>query len=189
MIANCRAGYSTSIISARCAQLSQAQDLYLGTCAYPAAKQLIQSRLGYRSGIRALIDQCRTDCPSKLWDELAGCDYDAELERLIDWWPMPRQRGSPTDDVEVLLIALEDLPYRFSLRGNAKWSRDPEDWQWWYEDDYAGPQFSSQVMSLALERAEVHDQAQPRKRRRRKDAAGDAYEVVEMFVSLGYFGL
>lgn len=162
--------------------------MYLFTSAYPAAKELLQSRFGYRSGITRLIDQCRSDYPSPFWDELAECDYDAELNRLVGWWPAPQNPDHPSDAVEVLFIALEDLPYSFKLRGSTTWSRDPEDWQWWYNDDYSGPQFKSQIMDFAFEQSEIHDQAKPAKNRRRKNAATNSYEVVEMFFSLGYFG-
>jgi hypothetical protein len=120
---------------------------------------------------------------------LAACDYDAELNRLNDWWPTPPHRLAPSEAVEVLFIALEDVPYSFDLRGSASWSRDPDDWEWWFHDDYSGPQFASQIMKFAFERSEVHDEVQPRQNRRGKDAASNSEEVVEMFFSLGYFGL
>ncbi len=163
--------------------------MYLDTHAYPAAKKLLQSRLGFQAGLAALLDACRIHYHSPFWDELAACDFDAELKRFGQWWPKPKSRISPAGDVDVLFIALGDYPRSFDLRGSTKWSRDPDDWQWWYHDDYSGPQFSSEIMGYALDRAEAHDKAAPPQPRRVKDASQRSQEVVEMFFSLGYFGL
>jgi len=120
---------------------------------------------------------------------LTACDYDAELNRLVAWWPTPKSREYPSSNVEVLFLALDDVPFGFDLRGSTKWSHDPDDWQWWYDDDYLGPHFVSQIMQLALERAEFYDDTKPQKQLRIKYAASNSWEVVEMFFSLGYFGL
>ncbi len=137
----------------------------------------------------SLIERCRADYPSALWDELAACDYDAELSRLLAWWPKPNSRESPSDQVEVLFLALEDVPCSFDLRGSTTWSRDPNDWLWWRDDDYSGPQFESEVMRFAFERSEVHDEAESQRQPRTSDQASNSWEVLEMFFSLGYFGL
>jgi hypothetical protein len=163
--------------------------MYLFEHAYPAAKTLIQLPVDYRTGMKALLDQCRADYASPLWDELAACDYEAELNRITDWWPTPRHRESPADDIEVLFIALEDVPYSFDLRGNANWSRDSENWEWWYDHSYSGPRFKSKIMEYAFERSEIHDRANPPKGRFGEHAPDNSYEVVEMFFSLAYFGL
>ena len=44
-------------------------------------------------------------------------------------------------------------------------------------------------MDLAFERAEFHDDAKPSRKRRGGHAPINSLEVVEMFFSLGYFGL
>jgi hypothetical protein len=41
----------------------------------------------------------------------------------------------------VLWFAPHDVPKDLDLRGSSKWSRDPDDWQWFYHDDYAGPSY------------------------------------------------
>src|SRR5207244_3605392 len=79
--------------------------------------------------------------------------------------------------------------FSFSLRGSTKWSRDPENWKWWYDDDYSGPQFKSKIMAYAFERAEIHDEAESTRKRRAKHAPDNSENVTEMFFSLGYFGL
>src|SRR5262245_17950012 len=154
--------------------------MYLFKHAYPAAKRLLQSRISYRAAMKKLIDLCRADCASPLWDELAECDYESELNRLIDWWPARRRRKAPPDGVEVLFVALEDVPYSFTLRGSTKWSRDPKEWDWWYDDDYMGPRFESKIMSYALERSEIIDRAKPPTQRRSQHAPMNSDEVVEM---------
>jgi hypothetical protein len=164
---------------------------YLADIAYPAAKSLLQSRCSYKSGINRLLDECQTQFPSPLWDELAQRDYSREYQRFERWWPKRSARGYPPESIEVLFIALEDFPLGCTLRGSSKWSRDPEDWQWWFDDDYFGPYYRSEIMAVALGRAEHHDQlASSRKTgRRRKGGASCSEEVVEMFFSLGLFGL
>jgi hypothetical protein len=139
--------------------------------------------------MKRLLAQCRTDFASPLWDELAASDFEGELNRLCNWWPAPKVRDFPSDDVEVLFIALEDVPYSFELRGSKNWSRDPGNWNWWYDNDYFGPTFKSTIMRFALDRSEIHDRDVPLLKRNRKHAPANSDEVVEMYFSLGYYGL
>jgi hypothetical protein len=163
--------------------------MYLFKHAYPAAKELLQSRVGYLSGMKRLLVQCRADFSSPLWKELAACDFEGELNQLCTWWPASKGRDFPADDIEVLFIALEDVPYSFELRGSKNWSRDPANWNWWYDNDYFGPTFKSTIMGFALGRSEIHDRETPFLKRRRKHAPANSDEVVEMYFSLGYYGL
>lgn len=163
--------------------------MYHDKFAYPVAKELLQSRHGRRT-IDELLETCSQHYPSPLWEELQKCDYHGESKAFQHWWSKEVRKNFPRTDVEVLFIALEDVPYSCTLRGSTKWSRDPNDWEWWYDDNYNGPQFRSTIMAYALERAEIHDtDATIRVRKRIKpDAAGSAYEVIEMFYSLVLYG-
>ena len=66
-------------------------------------------------------------------------------------------------DVEVLWFAMWDVTEWFTLRGSSSWSRDPEDWDWWYRDDYDGGEASSPVLVQmhALARAAENPDAEP----------------------------
>ena len=147
---------------------------YLGEYAYPSAKALLQSRYGFRRGIATLLDQCRDHYPSELWDVLASYDYESEYKRFEKAWPGPRSRSRAREDVEVFFLALEDVPYGFDLRGSTRWSADPDDWEWWYDDDYFGPYIGSKLMKFAFEQAEAHDSEEPPQRA----AAKNSWEVM-----------
>lgn len=161
---------------------------YLFKRAYPQAKLLLQSRVGFAGGIKKLLDQAREDFPSALWEELAGQDFQAEYERFAKWWPGRKSDCFPEDDIEVLFQGLEDVPYGFDLRGSSTWSRDSEDWKWWYDDELIASSYRSEVMTFALDRAESYDKEAERQWYE-DDRAETAFEVVEMLFSLGLYGL
>lgn len=161
---------------------------YLFKRAYPQAKLLLQSRRGFAGGVKELLKQAAEDFPSSLWEEVTAQDFEAESQRFAEWWPRKENESFPRDDIEVLFLGLEDVPYGCDLRGSSTWSRDPEDWDWWYNDELLGTSYRSEIMSFALDRAEALDKEAERQWFE-DDRAETSFEVVEMFFSLGLYGL
>jgi hypothetical protein len=156
--------------------------------AHRAAKKLLQSSGTLRFRIERALSACQSQYASPLWAELLDCDYAGEMRRYRKWWSKEVRANFPGTDVEVLFIALQDLPVGFTLRGSTEWSRDPNDWAWWYHDNYRGPGFESSIMSIemAFARAEIHDQRSvqcdiP-------DKAKNSWEVLEQYFSLVLYG-
>lgn len=150
---------------------------------YPAVKEVLQSRLGFGGGVTKALDLCRTHCPHPSWDEVAALDFDAERERMLRFW-RDVSRRPPPEPVDVLWIAPHDLPTSFNLRGSSRWSRDPDDWKWFYEDDYQGPTYESRVLRRAAEMTESEEPV-PKGNR----PASDPETVVSLFFSLVLYGL
>lgn len=158
--------------------------MYEATHVYPALKEILQSRLRFRSGIDCLLVTCRRHCPDPVWDKIAQYDYVAELDRFIRWYLDQVASKLPPENIEVLWFAPHDIPEDLSLRGSSQWSRDPEDWQWFYEDDYDGPRYASQVVTDAY-RLTDYEGLVPK----RSSPANHPHQVVEFVYSLGVYGL
>lgn len=156
--------------------------------AYPQAKRLLNSGQGFAGGIKELLKQAEEDFVSPLWEELAAQDFQAEYERFAQWWPKPKSKEFPEDEYVVLFLGLEDVPYGFDLRGSSTWSRNPDDWGWCYTDEMLGMSYGSEIMRFALDRAEALDKEAER-HWLEDDRAETNFEVVEMFFSLGLYGL
>lgn len=151
---------------------------------YPALKSILQTRALFRGGVQRLLETCRAHCRDAVWDKIA-VDYDEECKRLIRWYSRSVGRMPPPDDIEVIWIAPHDVPTNFNLRGSSQWSRDPDDWQWFYHDDYCGPAYESELVATANELTD-DEFAVPKKRR---TPANDPHAVVEFLYSLAVYGL
>lgn len=159
--------------------------MYEATHVYPALKAILQSRLRFEKGIDLLLQTCREHCPDPFWDTIAEYDYAAELERFIRWFTVDVTHKAPPDNIEVLWFAPHDVETDLDLRGSSQWSRDPEDWQWFYHDDYEclAP-FHSELVSAAYWLTD-YEGIPPK----RNSPAEHPARAVQLFYSLGIYGL
>ena len=124
--------------------------MYLFDHAYPSAKAILQADSGFNNSIRNLLATCRKHCPDDAWNKISEYDYDAEAHSLETWWMNSVVPNTPPVAIDVLWIAPHDVPENFDLRGSTKWSKDPNEWEWYYDDDFMGPTFESRIMREAL---------------------------------------
>lgn len=112
---------------------------------------------------------------------MAALDYDADATAIRRW--IERQLPVP-DPVEVLWLAFWDVADGFDLRGSTKWSKDPEDWEWWYEDDFRGKSYGSPVLKKmhALARKVENPEVFPRKK-------NGVWDLTDYLLTIGYVGL
>ena len=158
--------------------------MYEANYVYPALKAILQSRMRFDSGIDRLLTTCREHCPDPVWDSIAQYDYTGEANTFTSWYADNLAFNAPPDDVEVLWFAPQDIPKDLDLRGSSKWSRDPDDWQWFYRDDYAGPSYESRVVTDAYWLSDYEGLVP-----KRSSPANHPQEVVELLYSLGVYGL
>ena len=132
-------------------------------------------------GMGRLLDHCAQRYPHPVWKEMRRLDYVDATEAMQGWFlerlPIPAR-------VQVLWFALWDMTTGFDLRGSSRWSRDPDDWEWWYHDDfYAGSHESrplEQMHELAR-RVEDPDDG--------PDVEGGVWELMDDVLTLGYISL
>jgi hypothetical protein len=158
--------------------------MYEAKYVYPALKAILQSRLRFQGGINLLIDTCREHCPDPVWDKISRYDYGGEVDRFTRWYSNKVAPQLPPGEIEVLWVAPDDLPISFTLRGSSDWSRDPEDWRWFYNDDYDGPRYESKLVSDAYWLTD-YEGLPPE----RESAAESPQQVVDFVYSLGIYGL
>ena len=96
-------------------------------------EDVLRRELGVTDGMQALLSHCNDTAPNRVWEEMAALDYEGGVNDIRAWL---LQRAPIGDDVEVLWFAMWDVTTGFDLRGSTSWSRDPEDWEWWYHDDF-----------------------------------------------------
>jgi len=160
--------------------------MYLMKHAYPQAKEILSRQTEFKKGTAALLSQCEADYPHSIWRDVRRLALEGERDRMKRWWTRRFARRPAPKEIEVLWVALWDVPEGFHLRGTSAWSRDPEDWSWTFSDDYSGPEFESPLMQRAFKLTESVSMGAAS---RGRNAAGSVYEVVEMFFSLVFFGL
>jgi hypothetical protein len=112
---------------------------------------------------------------------MAELDYEGETASIQRWLvrQLPQARS-----VEVFWFAFWDVTVGFELRGASQWSRDPEDWEWWYHDDFHGDDFESDVLNRMHSLAASVDD--PTKSRRKE---GGVWELMDYLLTIGYVGL
>src|SRR5262245_50147113 len=117
--------------------------MWSSTQGEPVVKEVIANASGVRDGIDRLLRYFNERCPHPIWKEMAALDYEADVAAIQSWlesqYPFP-------EAVEVLWFALWDVADGFNLGGSTHWSKDPEGWEWWYDNDYWGKQYSSPVL-------------------------------------------
>jgi hypothetical protein len=130
------------------------------------------------SRIAALLAYLGERCPHAVWEDMASLDYAGDVERMQRWieGQLPI-RG----DVQVLWFAMGDETTTFDLRGSSVWSRDPDDWDWWYEDDFAGGTYQPPVLEQmhALARGVEDPDEEP-------TADDGVWELTDFCLTLGY---
>jgi hypothetical protein len=112
---------------------------------------------------------------------MADIDYEGDADGIQRWFaaqlPFP-------DEVEVLWFAFWDVTDGFDLRGSTKWSRDPENWEWWYHDDFRGDSYQSPAL------IEMHDFARAvEDPARQPKAKGGVWDLTEYLLTIGYVSL
>lgn len=146
-----------------------------------AVKRILSGSFDLPDGMEALLGYCRRRYRHAAWDEMAALDYAADARAMGNWFrgqlPIP-------DAVQVLWFALWDVVEGFDLRGSTSWSGDPDDWEWWYHDDFdAGGRASAVLASMLAVAARAEDPNEG------PDVPGGVYELTEMVLSLGYVSL
>lgn len=127
-----------------------------------------------------LLAYCSQRCPHPIWQQLSQLDYAEDVAAMQRW--LERQLPIP-DAVQVIWFAMWDETTAFDLRGSTSWSADPEDWGWWYEDDFSGGTYHSPVLQQmhALAGA-VEDPEQP-------TSDDGVWELTDLCLTLGYVSL
>lgn len=111
--------------------------------AHGALKRVLDGGHEFAAGMSALLGYCDQRRPHPVWSAVASLDYDGDVPRMEAWL---RRKLPIRPDVEVLWLALWEVLEGFDLRGSSSWSRDPEDWQWWFTDDYSAGSYRSGVL-------------------------------------------
>ena len=116
---------------------------------YEELKQIVARGSDVSDGMAALLASCRERYPDPTWDLIGGLDYRGAAEDLRAWL---LEQTIP-DPVEVIWFAMWDVTTGFDLRGSTSWSRDPENWDWWFHDDFAAGSYQPPILG------EMHDLA------------------------------
>jgi hypothetical protein len=130
--------------------------------------------------MQALFDHCKEKRPHPVWDELAALDYEAGAEYLKAW---VLEQVPISDDIEVLWFAMWDVSEGLDLRGSSSWSRDPDDWEWWYHDDFDAGACAPPVLAAMNELARQADDRAPV-----NDEMG-IYRLTDTLLTLGFVSL
>lgn len=143
-------------------------------------KNIIATSCGVREGVDRLLQYFQQRHANRVWKRMSDLNYEADVKSMRKWFsaqlPFP-------DAVEVLWFAFWDVTEGFDLRGATKWSKHPEQWDWWYEDDFRGDSYESPVLARMHELArEVEDPefAAPK---------GGVWDLTEYLLTIGYVGL
>jgi hypothetical protein len=106
--------------------------------AYVSAKRILRENPPLDDGIGLILEEAHRLCPDPFWQECRQLDFYSDVERIQGWlrraFTHPRNR--PSSEVEILWLALLDVEEGFDLRGNSKWSKDSENWDWCAKDNY-----------------------------------------------------
>ncbi len=148
---------------------------------YRLIEQVVAQHPNLPDGMAALVEHCAQRYPHPIWDETARIDYSSDVNAMQAWFldqlPIP-------EPVEVVWFALWDVATGFDLRGSTSWSRDPEDWDWWYHDDFQAGSYESRVLE------DMHDLArQVEDPEEGPDVPGGVWELTESLLALGYVSL
>ncbi len=144
-------------------------------------KRTLDRDCSMSDGMAALITACQQHCPDPAWDRFRELGYRAAADDLRQWL---LERAPIPDRVEVIWFAMWDVTTGFDLRGSTSWSRDPEDWEWWYHDDFdAGgyePPVLLQMHNLAREADDPDAEDPPDE---------GVFELNDVCLSLGFVSL
>lgn len=128
----------------------------------------------------ALVAYCDDRCPHPIWEKMASLEYAEDVAGMQRWL---EQQLPVRDAVQVLWFAMWDVTTGFDLRGSTSWSRDPEDWEWWYRDDFSGGSYQSHVLEqMHALASEVEDPEKP-------TADDGVWELTDLYLTLGYISL
>ena len=148
---------------------------------YGAVKEILTKHSDLGDGVEALLRYCKQRCPHPAWDEMAGLPYAADADAMRAWLvgrlPIP-------DAVEVVWFAPWDVVTGLDLRGSTSWSRDPEDWEWWYRDDFDAGGYESPVLAGMLDVARRAENPEDG-----PDIVGGVSELTDWVLAAGYVSL
>ena len=143
-------------------------------------KRALDRHSSVSEGMEALITECQQHHPDPAWESFREFDYNAAVEDLRKWL---LERTIP-DQVEVIWFAMWDVTTGFDLRGSTSWSRDPENWEWWYDDDFDAGWYQPPVL------VQMHDLAREVDDPDADDPPEDGvYELTDICLSLGFVSL
>ena len=145
---------------------------------YAPVKRVVATTSTFPQGMAALLEYCRTSHPHPVWEQMERLDFGADSEAVTAWFagrlPIPR-------DAVVLWFAPWDMAEGFDLRAAPAWSRDAENWEWWYDGDVSMGSYRSRVLTRVLALARDADQGA---------ATGPGvYQLTEWVLALGYLCL
>lgn len=151
------------------------------TDVYEAIGEIAAEAPSLAEGMERLVEYCRQRYPDPVWHDMLRLDYAGCVGAMQTWFsgqlPIPER-------VQVIWFALWDVTTGFDLRGSSSWSRDPEDWDWWYHDDFSFGSYGSPVMNAMNElarRAEDPEEG--------PDVEGGVWELMDSVLTLGYVSL
>jgi hypothetical protein len=143
-------------------------------------KDTIATSSSVREGVDRLLDYFQKRHPNAVWQKMANLDYEADVKDIQEWFaaqlPFP-------DSVEVLWLAFWDETVGFDLRGATRWSQDPENWDWWFHDDFHGKSYESPIL------AGMHTLARKVENPEYPTPKGGVWDLTEFLFTIGYVGL
>jgi hypothetical protein len=151
------------------------------TAGEQVVKDIIATSSSVREGVERLLAYFEQRHPHPVWKRMAALDYEGDAGAIQAWFvgqlPFP-------EAVEVLWFAFWDETEGFDLRGSTTWSKDPENWDWWYSDDFRGQSYESAVLvqmhALAREVEDPTVFPHPK---------GGVWDLMEYLLTIGYIGL
>ena len=144
-------------------------------------KEIVATASSVREGINRLLGYFQARCPHPIWNKMAQLDYDQDMWNIHAW--LDAQLPLP-DAVEVLWFAFWDVTRGFDLRGSSTWSKDAEDWEWTYSDDFRGESYASPVLNQTLTLAREADDPTIFGR-----PENGVWDLTDYLLTIGYVGL
>ena len=146
-----------------------------------AIKRVVADHHSVSDGMAALISDCEHRSRHAAWDQLRGLDYEEAATDLRAWL---LEKAPIPDRVEVVWFAMWDVTTGFDLRGSTSWSRDPEDWEWWFRDDFEAGSYEPPIL------IQMHDLARQADDPDAEEPQDEGvFELTDIWLSLGFVSL
>lgn len=105
--------------------------------AYPLAKKILYRHPEVHDGIAEILRICSRRFPDPIWRKYEKLDYDKDIKAITGWFrdnlASIGKKGF-SKKIEIMWLGLLDVEEGFRLRGSPTWSKDPENWEWYYHD-------------------------------------------------------
>lgn len=106
--------------------------------AYPLTKKLLHKNLSLDESIQLILETGNRACPDPLWKKWEKLPFVTDVSHLERYMTraLIHPRRAPSKKIQVIWLGLLDVEEGFDIRGSSSWSKDPDDWEWWGNDDY-----------------------------------------------------